>query len=73
MRLRAYLTSLTRSELDELMNECNLTEEEEDVFKCLAKGKSNVATADVCKCSVATISNRINHILFKVKKVTNNE
>lgn len=69
MRLGYYLTSLTRSELELLMNELNLSEDEENVFWCLSKGKSNVATADACQCSVATVSNRISHIKFKVEKV----
>lgn len=69
MRLGYYLTSLTRAELELLMNELNLSEDEEKVFYSLSKGRSNVATADICQCSVATVSNRIARIKFKVEKV----
>ena len=72
MRLGYYLSSLTRSELENLMNELNLSDDEETVFWCLSKGRSNVATADACRCSVATVSNRIAHIKYKVEKVMKN-
>lgn len=71
MRLGYYLTSLTRTELELLMNELNLSDDEQMVFWSLSKGKSNVATADICQCSVATVSNRIAHIKYKVEKVIN--
>lgn len=72
MRLGYYLSSLTRSELELLMNELNLSDDEETVFWCLSKGKSNISTADICQCSVATVSNRIAHIKNKVEKVIRN-
>ena len=69
MRLGNYLTSLTRPELELLMNELNLTDDEEEVFLQLSKGRSIVTTADRCQCSVATVSNRISKITKKVVRI----
>lgn len=69
MRLGIYLTSLTRTELELLLNELNLTEEEEQIYKYLSKGRSKVYIADHCQCSIGTVSNRIAHINSKVERM----
>lgn len=69
MRLGKFLTERTKSELVELRDMLNLSESEQLVFDCLAKGKSFIATADICKISTATLSNREKAITNKLVRV----
>lgn len=69
MRLGRFLTGRTKSELDVLRCELNLSDEELLVFNCLAKGKSFIATADICKISTATLSNREKAIVQKLNRI----
>lgn len=68
MRLGHYLSGLIKSEIEELRNNTNLTEDEETVFDLLSKGKSIVYIADKCNVSSSTVSNRIKSIGKKVVK-----
>lgn len=68
-RLGKYLSSLTKSELEELKEELNLTDDEEMVFLQLSKGRSKIVVADNCKVSLPTIDNRIKCINSKIKKI----
>ena len=69
MRLGMYLTSLTKPELEGIKNELNLTEDEEEVFKGLSKGRSRTRIADDCLVSTSTVDNRIKAINKKIKKI----
>lgn len=69
MRLGKYLTTLTKPELEELKEMLNLTDDEEMVFKLLAKGKSKVSISSECLFSVGTVSNRISAIQKKVNRL----
>ena len=69
MRLGMYLTSLTKPELEGIKNELNLTEDEEEVFKGLSKGRSRTRIADDCLVSTSTVDNRIKSINKKIKKI----
>lgn len=69
MRLGKFLSGRTKSELAELMDSLNLSESEQEVFNCLAKGKSFIATADICKISTATLSNREKAIMLKLERL----
>lgn len=69
MRLGKYLSSLTKPELEELRVLLNLTDDEEEVFTYLAKGRSKTRIADDCLVSVGTVSNRINSISKKLSRV----
>lgn len=69
MRLGKYINSLTKSELDSLIEELNLTDEEEEIVFYLARGKSNLQIADNCACSVATVGNRIKSVNAKLNKI----
>ena len=69
MRLGKYLSSLTKPELEELKELLNLTEDEEEVFNCLAKGKSKVSISSKCNVSVGTVSNRISAIQKKIRRI----
>lgn len=70
MRLVSFLTSLTKSELEELKDELNLTDDEVLVFDQISHGRSIVATADRCNIATSTVSNRIKSISKKVSKVS---
>lgn len=69
MRLGKYLSSLTKPEVEQLRELLNLTDEEEQIFNRLAKGKSKVSIADDCLVSVGTVSNRISAIQNKVNRI----
>lgn len=69
MRLGKYITSLTKSELDELEIQLNLTDDELLVFRQLSKGRSIVAIADNCGIATSTVSNRIKAILTKCSRL----
>lgn len=69
MRLGKYLSSLTKPELEELKELLNLTEDEEEVFKGLSKGKSKVSISADCLVSVGTVANRIRAIQSKVDRI----
>ena len=70
MRLGMYLTSLTKSELEELRERLNLTEDEEKVFLGLSMGRSKTRIADDCMCATSTVSNRIKNINNKLKRLS---
>ena len=68
MGLGTKLSRLTKPELEELEKYLNLTDDEEMVFRELAKGKSRTAIADKCLVSASTISNRIKNIEAKMSR-----
>ena len=68
MGLGTKLSRMTKPELEELEKYLNLTEDEEMVFRELAKGKSRIAIADKCLVSASTISNRIKNIETKMSR-----
>lgn len=69
MRLNHYLSGMVKSELEEIKDKANFTDEELIVFECMAKGKSIVACADKCNCSSSTVSNRVESIKRKMEKI----
>lgn len=69
MRLGKYLSGLTMPELEELRNQLNLTEDEEEIFNYLSKGKSNAYTAEKCGISSSTLDNRIKDMRKKIIKI----
>ena len=73
MRLGKYLSSLTKPEVEDLKGQLNLTDDEEEVFMKLSKGKSKVRIADECLVSVGTVSNRIHTIQSKVNRILGTE
>lgn len=68
MGLGTKLSRMTKPELEELEKYLNLTDDEEMVFRELAKGKSRTAIADKCLVSASTISNRIKNIETKMSR-----
>lgn len=68
MGLGTKLSKMTKPELEELEKYLNLTDDEEMVFRELARGKSRTAIADKCLVSASTISNRIKNIETKMSR-----
>lgn len=68
MRLGRYLTSLTKPELEEYLNDCNFSEEEAEIFKMLSKGKSAIEICDKMGLSESGLYRRIAKIKRKVNK-----
>lgn len=68
-RLGKYLSKMTKPELEELKEQLNLTDDEEMVFCQLAKGRSNVTTADNCKVSISFVDSRIKSINLKIYRL----
>lgn len=60
------LSKLTKPELEEILENANLTEDEEYVFKMLSKGKSLEQIAFEHAISTATVSRRIECIKKKI-------
>ena len=69
MRLGKYLSSLTKPELEELKELLNLTEDEEEVFNNLSRGRSNIQTSNICMVSVSTVDKRIKTISAKLTRL----
>ena len=69
MRLGNYLSSLTKPELEELKELLNLTEDEEEVFNNLSRGRSNIQTSNICMVSVSTVDKRIKTISAKLTRL----
>lgn len=69
MRLGRYLSTLTKPELELLVEECNFSDEESVIFSYLAKGKYIREIAFKTCLSEKTVERRIERIKFKVCKV----
>lgn len=69
MRLGMYLTSLTKPELEELLLKCNFTQDEENIFRCIAKGWMISRIEIECNMSESTILRKMDKIMTKIEKV----
>lgn len=69
MKLGKYLSSLTKSEIEYLEEQLNLTDDEKEVFEHLRKGRSKVYISEKCLVSVSTVDNRIKAIKEKLNRV----
>lgn len=72
MRLGKYLSSLTKPEVDERINICGFTKEEEKIIYLSFEGKSRVEIAQAVQISTRTLDRRILHIKDKILKYGNN-
>lgn len=68
MRLCKLITSLTKPELEELIEGINCTREERQIIEYMAKGCSNVDIADRLCVATSTVSNRIRNIQNKIER-----
>lgn len=69
MKLGKYLSSLTKSEIEYLEEQLNLTDDEREVFEHLRKGRSKIYISEKCLVSVSTVDNRIKAIKEKLNRV----
>ena len=69
MGLGKKLRGLTKSELDTMRIELNLTDDELIVFNELIKGRTMVEISNRCMISTSTVSNRVKNINNKYIKV----
>lgn len=72
MRLADYLRTLNRPEVDEKVNICGFTKEEEKIIYFLFEGKSRVEIAQSLQISTRTLDRRISRIKNKMLKYGNN-
>lgn len=69
MRMNTYLSGLTKPELEQLKVQLNLTDEEEQIFTDLSKGKSNVEISIHNNISTSTLTNKIKIIRHKIERL----
>jgi len=67
--MNTYLSGLTRFELEDLKVQLNLTQEEDQIFNDLAKGKSNVEISLHNHISTSSVTNKIRIIRSKIERV----
>lgn len=72
MRLADYLRSLDKPGVDEKVNICGFTKEEEKIIYFLFEGKSRVEIAQSLQISTRTLDRRISRIKNKMLKYGNN-
>ena len=69
MRLGKYLSSLTKPELEEIVENANFTDDEQKIFELLAKDRCIAEIASkLCVCE-RTINRRIKNMESKISKV----
>lgn len=63
------LSKLTKPELDGIINNANFTEEEIEVFKLLARGKTITEIAQQVSVCNRTVNRRIERIKSKISRL----
>lgn len=63
------LSKLTKPELDKIINNANFTEEEIEVFKLLARGKTITEIAQQVSVCNRTVNRRIERIKSKINRL----
>lgn len=63
------LSKLTKPELDEIIKNANFTEEEIEVFKLLARGKTITEIAQQVSVCNRTVNRRIERIKSKISRL----
>lgn len=72
MRFGKYLSSLTKPELENLIENCNFSEEEAIIFHMLSKNKSLTEISMCSRSSLSTVNRRVCCIRQKVVRVSGN-
>ena len=72
MSLGRYLSSLTKPELEEIREQCNLSDDELAIFKMLSKSKSRLEICDFLGLSERTTDRRIKKLKRKVEEINGN-
>lgn len=68
MKLRSYLSSLTKPELEELKKNCGFSENEYLIFNMLQNEKTTIEIAEKMCLSVPTIDRRIRKMRDKIER-----
>lgn len=63
------LSKLTKPELDEIINNANFTEEEIEIFRLLARGKTITEIAQQVSVCNRTVNRRIERIKSKISRL----
>nr|DAQ23233.1 MAG TPA: response regulator [Bacteriophage sp.] len=63
------LSKLTKPELDAIINNANFTEEEENIFKLLSRGKTITEIAERVSVCNRTVNRRIKKIKSKISRL----
>lgn len=71
-RLGNYLSSLTKPELEEIIEQCNFSDEEVIIFNMLSKRKGIIEISMEVGVSQKTIDRRVVDMKKKIIKVTRN-
>lgn len=66
--MKCQLSKLCKDEINEILAQCNFTEDEETVFAMVTKGKSLVEISMSMNMSLATVGRRIDSIKKKIDK-----
>lgn len=69
MRLGKRLSSMTKPEIEEIREQLNLTDDEEEVFNELIKGRSHECISQKCRISLKTVNNRVHNISMKLERL----
>ena len=62
-------SELTKPELDIILENANFTEEEEDIFKLLSRGKSIIEIAEHIMICERTVNRKVTKIKYKIDKL----
>lgn len=62
-------SELTKPELDIILENANFTEEEEDIFKLLSRGKSIIEIAEHIMICERTVNRKVTKIKNKIDKL----
>jgi len=68
MRMGKYLSSLTKPELEFIINNCNFNDDELHIFNCLSKSKSVQEIAFALGMSTRTVDRRIKNLSNKIER-----
>jgi len=67
--LKLALSKMTRPELEKILENANFTQDEENVFWLLARGKTITEISQLENVSERTVNRKINGIRLKVSRL----
>lgn len=62
-------SELTNIEIEKILKDCNLTEDETEIFVLSSKGKSITEISYYCSVSERTVNRKIKKIKEKINKI----
>ena len=67
--MKLALSKMTRPELEKILENANFTQDEENVFWLLARGKTITEISELENVSERTVNRKINGIRLKVSRL----